>query len=190
MASTTANTPAANFVRRTPQGDNRDRLVCADCGHIAYENPKIVTGAVITLAGRVLLCRRAISPGLGRWTIPAGYMELGETVAEGAIREAREEARADIVIDGLLACFSISRIGQVQLFHRARFADPNAPLLHEAGDETLETALVGWDDIPWSELAFPTVRWVLHAWRDAGDGPLGAPATNPAEDARGQKPLP
>ncbi len=179
-----------NFVRRTPHGDTRDRLVCADCGHIAYENPKIVTGAVVAHAGRLLLCRRAIAPGQGKWTIPAGYMELGETVAEGAIREAREEACADIAIDGLLACFSISRIGQVQLFHRATFADPHAARLHAAGDETLETALFGWDEIPWSQLAFPTVRWVLHAWRAAGTGPIGAPATNPAEDARGQQPLP
>jgi len=182
--------PSPNFTRRTPAGDTHERLVCADCGHIAYENPKIVTGSVVAIDGRVLLCRRAIHPGHGKWTIPAGYMELGETVAEGAIREAREEACADIVIEGLLACFSISRIGQVQLFHRARFADPAAITLHDAGDETLETALFAWDEIPWAELAFPTVRWVLNAWHANPTGPLGAPAVNPAEDPRGEHRLP
>ncbi|MDE2006247.1 MAG: NUDIX hydrolase [Rhodospirillales bacterium] len=173
-----------DFVRAIPEGDNRERLVCPDCGHIAYENPKIVVGSVVVADGSVLLCRRAIEPRRGFWTLPAGYMELGETVEEGAIREAREEALADIVIEGMLGMFSIARIGQVQIMFRARFADP-APPRFGAGEETLEAAMFAWDDIPWDEIAFPTVRWALHAWRATGQGALGAPAGNPPEDPRG-----
>jgi ADP-ribose pyrophosphatase YjhB (NUDIX family) len=171
----------ASFVRRIPEGDDRERLICADCGFIAYENPKIVTGSVVNVDGGVLLCRRAIEPRRGFWTIPAGYLELGETVEEAARREAREEACADIAIDGVLAIYSIARIGQVQVLFRARLATPGfAP-----GPESLDVRVFGWDDIPWPELAFPSVHWVLNAWREAGDGPLGAPRGNPAEDPRG-----
>lgn len=179
-----------DFVRRIPEGDSRERMVCAECGHVAYENPKIVTGAVVAREGQVLLCRRAIEPRRGYWTIPAGYLELGETVEEGARREAAEEACAAIELEGILAVFSISRIGQVQVFFRGRFADPAAATLHRAGDETLETRLFAWDDVPWADLAFPTVRWVLDAWRQAEGRPLGAPAGNPPEDTRGAKALP
>lgn len=172
---------AANFVRRVPEGEDRERLTCAECGFIAYENPKIVTGSVVEHDGRILLCRRAIEPRRGFWTIPAGYMELGETVEEAARREAMEEATADIAIDGVLALYSIARIGQVQVLFRARLATPRfAP-----GPESLDVRLFAWEEIPWDELAFPSVRWVLNAWREAGPGPLGPPRTNPAEDRRG-----
>src|SRR6202012_3670586 len=100
----------SSFVRQIPEGDNRERMVCADCGHIAYENPKVVVGAVVTSGDRVLMCRRAIEPRLGFWTLPAGYLELGETLEEGAAREALEEAKADIAIEGILGIFSIARI--------------------------------------------------------------------------------
>lgn len=113
----------SSFVRSIPDGDNRERLVCADCGYVAYENPKIVVGSVVVSGDKVLMCRRAIDPRKGFWTLPAGYMELGETIAEGAMREAQEEAEADIVLDGLLGVFSIARIGQVQMIFRARFAN-------------------------------------------------------------------
>jgi ADP-ribose pyrophosphatase YjhB (NUDIX family) len=176
---------AANFVRRIPEGEDRERLTCADCGFVAYENPKLVTGSVVAVDGRILLCRRAIEPRRGFWTIPAGYMELGETVEEAARREAMEEACADIAIEGVLALYSIARIGQVQVLFRAHLASPGfAP-----GAESLEVRLFDWDEIPWDELAFPSVRWVLNAWRDAGPGPLGPPRTNPAEDRRGTHPL-
>ena len=92
-----------DFERRIPEGDNRERNVCRDCGHVAYENPKIVVGSVVAHQGRVLLCRRAIEPRRDYWTLPAGYMELGETIQAGAIREAQEEAEADIALDGVLA---------------------------------------------------------------------------------------
>jgi ADP-ribose pyrophosphatase YjhB (NUDIX family) len=179
-----------DFVRRIPEGDSRERLVCAICGHIAYENPKVVTGSVVAHNGRVLLCRRGIEPRRGYWTLPAGYLELGETVEEGARREAAEEACAAIDLDGILGVFSLTRIGQVQIFFRARFTDPSADTLHRAGDETLETGLFAWDDIPWTELAFPTVRWALDAWRAGQGEKLGAPAVNPPDDTRGIRALP
>ncbi len=174
------------FVRQIPEGDNRERMICPDCGHIAYENPKVVVGAVVMEGNRVLLCRRAIDPRRGFWTLPAGYLELGETVEEGAAREAHEEANARIELDGLLAVYSVARIGQVQLIYRARFAGPPA---FSAGPESLDVQLFGWQEIPWDEIAFPTVHWALHAWRQLGDHPgdtpLGRPATNPGSDLRG-----
>jgi ADP-ribose pyrophosphatase YjhB (NUDIX family) len=171
----------ANFVRRVPEGEDRERLICGDCGFVAYENPKIVTGSVVAVDGKIMLCRRAIEPRRGFWTIPAGYMELGETVEEAARREAQEEACADIALDGVLALYSIARIGQVQVLFRARLATPG----FAAGPESLEVKLFAWDEIPWDELAFPSVHWVLQAWAEAGPGPLGAPRTNPPEDRRG-----
>ena len=137
----------SDFIRRVPEGDNRERQVCARCGHVDYENPKVVVGAVVAHEGQVLMCRRAIMPRQGFWTLPAGYLELGETVAEGARREAAEEACARIVLDGILAVFSISRIGQVQVIHRARFADPASRPLFAAGPESLDVRLFAWDQI-------------------------------------------
>ena len=173
------------FIRRVPDGDNRERLICPDCGHVAYENPKVVVVALIAVQDSVLLCRRAIDPRRGFWTLPAGYLELGETVEEGAMREAWEEAEARIALEGILGVFSISRIGQVQIIFRARFADPTRPPLFAPGPESLEVALVTWEQIPWDLLAFPTVKWALHAWRTNGPGPVGAPAGNAPEDPRG-----
>lgn len=173
-----------NFVRQIPDGDNRERNICGDCGHIAYENPKIVVGTVVAHEGRVLLCRRAIEPRRDYWTLPAGYMELGETLEAGAMREAQEEAEADIALDGVLAMFSISRIGQVQVIFRGRFADPALPRF-AAGPESLEVGLFAWADIPWDRIAFPTVRWALDAWRANPLGALGAPVGNPPEDPTG-----
>lgn len=117
----------AEFVRRIPEGDSRERLVCGDCGHIAYENPKIVVGSVILDNGAVLMCRRAIEPRRGFWTLPAGYLELGETLEEGAAREAWEEAQTTVALDGILGVFNISRIGQVQVIFRGRFAGEQQP---------------------------------------------------------------
>ncbi len=173
-----------DFIRRIPDGDERERLVCPDCGHIDYENPKIVVGSVIANAGQVLLCRRAIEPRRGFWTLPAGYLELGETIEEGAKREAWEEARARIVLDGILGVYSISRIGQVQILFRARF--DKVPRFG-AGPESLEVALLPWERIPWEEVAFPSVRWALERWRACREADLGQPARNPAEDPRGTR---
>jgi ADP-ribose pyrophosphatase YjhB (NUDIX family) len=172
-----------DFVRTVPDGDTMERQVCTTCGYIAYDNPKIVVGAVVTDAGRVLLCRRAIEPRTGFWTLPAGYLELNETTAEGAQREALEEAGAAIALEGILAIYDISRIGQVQVIYRATMARPGI----YAGVESLEVGFFAWDDIPWDRIAFPTVKWALQAWRDAGPTPLGAPAGNPPQDRRGTR---
>ncbi len=174
-----------DFVRRIPEGDDRERLTCPDCGFVAYENPKVVVGSVVAEDGRVLLCRRAIEPRRGYWTLPAGYMELHETVEEGARREAWEEARARIALEGMLAVFSIARIGQVQIIFRATLAAPG----FEPGPESLEVRLFAWEEIPWPEIAFPSVRWALEAWRDGRARPLGMPVGNPVEDARGTRPM-
>lgn len=173
------------FTTRVPPDDTHQRAVCDTCGWVAYDNPKVVVGSVVAHNGQVMLCRRAIEPRRGFWTLPAGYLEHGETLAEGAQREAFEEAGAVIRLDGTLALYSISRIGQVQVIFRGTFADgPRfAP-----GVESLDVKLFDWEDIPWNELAFPSVHWSLHAWRQAGTGPLGAPATNPVSDPRGASP--
>ena len=179
------------FVRRIPEGDDRERMMCADCGYIAYENPKIVVGAVVASVGGILMCRRAIEPRHGFWTLPAGYMEMHETLEEGAAREAWEEAQARIVIGNVLGMFSISRIGQVHIFYEARFADTGPPRF-APGPESLEVRLMPLADIPWDEVAFPTTRWALDAWQalqkdiaQEGIGLPGMPASNPATDPRG-----
>ncbi len=141
----------------TPIGDNRERLVCDACGFILYENPKVVVGSVCGWNDRILLCRRAIEPQRGFWTIPAGYLELKETTEEGARREAREEARAQIVIETLLAVYNIPRISQVQMIYAASLESPTV----SPGTESLETVLFSWNDIPWEEIAFPSNRWAL-----------------------------
>jgi ADP-ribose pyrophosphatase YjhB (NUDIX family) len=172
------------FIRRVPQGDNRERLICADCGFISYENPKVVIGSVVVSDGRVLLCKRAIEPRRGFWTLPAGYLELGETLEEGALREALEEAEATIELEGILGLFSIARIGQVQVIFRAHFASAAGPRF-AAGPESLAVELFAWDRIPWQDIAFPSVRWALDAWHRNGSNPLGTPAGNPPDDPRG-----
>jgi ADP-ribose pyrophosphatase YjhB (NUDIX family) len=179
----------ASFERRIPEGDNRERSVCETCGYIAYENPKVVVGSVVAAGGRILMCRRAIEPRKGYWTLPAGYLELGETLEAGAVREAMEEAEASIAIDGILGVFSIARIGQVQVIFRARFAASGEPVF-APGLESLEVRLFTWDDLPWDSIAFPSVHWALHAWRNAGHGPLGQPAGNPPDEAAGGRRLP
>jgi ADP-ribose pyrophosphatase YjhB (NUDIX family) len=163
------------FSRRVPTGDSLPRDICDRCGFIHYVNPKVVVGSVVTYQGKFLLCRRAIEPRRGFWTLPAGFMEQGETAEDGARREAREEANADIVLRDLLAVYSIPRIAQVQLMYRATLADPS----FSAGEESLEVALFDWDDIPWKELAFPSVHWALTQFRSVMDVPVIAPFTNP-----------
>lgn len=163
-----------SFANQIPPGEDRERRVCQTCGYIDYVNPRIVTGVVAHAGGKILLCRRAIEPRKGFWTLPAGFMELGESVEEGARREAREEAMAELEIETMLGVYSIPRIGQVQIFFRARLLNDPAP-----GPESLEVALLAWDDIPWKELAFPSVKWSLDAYR-ATEGKTGfAPFGNP-----------
>jgi ADP-ribose pyrophosphatase YjhB (NUDIX family) len=164
-------------LERVPDGDDRLRLVCADCGFVNYVNPRIVAASVPAWRGRILLARRAINPRQGFWTIPAGFLEVGETVEAGAVREAWEEARARIAVDALLAVYNIAAIGQVYMVYRARMLSAD----HAAGPESSDTGLFAWEDIPWNDLAFPSVRWALQHHRDA-EGRTGfAPFTEPAE---------
>jgi len=150
-------------VRAVPEGDNRERMICAECGFILYDNPKIVVGSVARLGERILLVRRSIDPRRGFWTLPAGFLELNESTNSGAEREAWEEARARIEIEGLLAIYDIPRISQVQLVYRARLLDDKV----EPGPESLEVGLFLWDEIPWPQIAFPSVRWALQHEREA-----------------------
>jgi ADP-ribose pyrophosphatase YjhB (NUDIX family) len=143
--------------RRVPEGDDRERYVCPACDIVHYQNPKVVVGSVCFWQERVLLCRRAIEPRKGFWTIPAGYLEIGESTEAGALREAWEEAHARLELEGLLAVYSVPRIGQVQVLYRGQLLSPDVA----AGPESAEVGLFAWADIPWPELAFPTVHWIL-----------------------------
>lgn len=171
------------FSLRVPDGDTHARHVCNDCGYIHYTNPKIVVGSVVTWHGaedgvvRYLMCRRAIEPRKGFWTLPAGYLENGETTDAGARREAFEEACADIRIDALLAVYSLAHISQVQLMYKATLLSPDIGV----GEESLEVALFRKEDIPWDELAFPSVRWALTQFQEVAQLPVFAPFTNPVD---------
>jgi ADP-ribose pyrophosphatase YjhB (NUDIX family) len=171
--------PPHPFTRAIPDGDERERLVCAECGFILYDNPKIVVGSVARWGDKVLMCRRAIDPRKGFWTLPAGYLELNESTQAGAEREAWEEARAKLAIESLLAIYDITRLSQVQLIYRARLLDPAV----SAGPESLEIALFGWDEIPWDDIAFPSVRWALAHEKEAQLSGDLTPRTNPPHDA-------
>jgi ADP-ribose pyrophosphatase YjhB (NUDIX family) len=142
---------------RMPPDDNRERAICTACGTIHYENPLNVVGTLPVWQDQVLLCRRNIEPRFGLWTLPAGFMELGETAPQGALRETDEEAGAHVELEGLFTVLSVPRVGQVHLFYRARMLDTHlAP-----GPETIEARLFREDEIPWDELAFRTVRETL-----------------------------
>jgi ADP-ribose pyrophosphatase YjhB (NUDIX family) len=164
-----------HFRRQIPAGDTHERDVCGTCGFIHYVNPKIVTGSIVRHEERILLCRRAIEPRIGYWTLPAGFMEVGETTEQSAIREAREEANADIVIDRLLAVYTIPRIAQVQIMYLAHLERPEV----SPGIESLEVMLTRWNGIPWDDLAFPTVRWALEQYDSVKDATDFAAFGNP-----------
>jgi ADP-ribose pyrophosphatase YjhB (NUDIX family) len=145
-----------------PADDNRERAVCTVCKTIHYENPLNVVGTVPVWGEQVLLCKRAIEPRHGFWTLPAGFMELGESVADGAIRETVEEAGAKIELQGLFTVMNVVRVGQVHLFYRARMLDTTL----DPGPETLEARLFHEHEIPWDEIAFRTVRETLRHYFD------------------------
>jgi ADP-ribose pyrophosphatase YjhB (NUDIX family) len=167
--------PGPHFERGVPAGDTYERYICSRCGHVHYANPKIVVGSVVAHENRILLCRRAIEPRKGLWTLPAGFLEEHESPEDGARREAREEACADIAIEALLAVYSVLHISQIQLMYRARLMSPS----YAAGPESLEVALFLWDDIPWPELAFPSVKWALEHYRMSRNYRAFAPFSNP-----------
>lgn len=152
-----------------PPDDNRLRHVCTHCGTIHYQNPRLVVGSIPVWehAGKtsVLLCRRAIEPRVGYWTLPAGYMENGETTADAALRETMEEAGARIQLIDLFSLVNVPHVHQVHLFYRAALLD----LEYAAGTESLEVRLFEQSDIPWNELAFPTIRCTLEYFFDDMD---------------------
>ena len=152
---------------QTPADDNRDRATCAVCETIHYENPVNVVGTLPVWEDRVLLCRRNIEPRRGLWTLPAGFMELGESTAEGAVRETVEEAGAHIELQELFTLLNVVRVGQVHLFYRARLLDTEfAP-----GPETIEAELFAEANIPWEEIAFRTTKKTLeHFFADRRAG--------------------
>ena len=160
-----------SFSTRVPEGDSLPRQVCDHCGFVHYVNPRLVVGCVVVHESRLLLCRRAIEPRRGCWTVPAGFMEERETTAAGAAREALEEARARVEVGPLLALYNVPRISQVHLFYRARLLEPG----FGAGEETLEARLFEWDEIPWPELAFPSVRFALRAYAATRERDVFAP---------------
>jgi ADP-ribose pyrophosphatase YjhB (NUDIX family) len=142
---------------RVPADDNRERATCTACAEIHYENPINVVGTVPVWGDQVLLCRRNIEPRFGFWTLPAGFLELGESLAEGALRETVEEAGARIELQELLTVLNVVRVGQVHFFYRARMLDTHL----DPGPETIEARLFREDEVPWDELAFRTVRQTL-----------------------------
>lgn len=154
--------------RRVPAGEDRERDVCARCGTIHYQNPRLVVGTVVSHEGAVLLCRRAIEPRRGTWTVPAGFLEIGESAPDGAARETREETGVEVRIVAPLAHFDIVRIGQIYLMFRAEVARP-APAIPSAHvlAESLEVRWFPWDEVPWDELAFDATRYTLE--RALGD---------------------
>jgi ADP-ribose pyrophosphatase YjhB (NUDIX family) len=156
--------------RKIPPGDSLPRYVCDTCNTIHYQNPRMIVGCVPYWEDKVLLCKRAIEPRHGLWTVPAGFMENGETMEAGAIRETLEEANARVKIDKLFAIYNIPHVNQVYILFRARLTD----LDFHPGAETLETALFAETDIPWNQIAFATVRNTLnHFFHDLRGGHFG-----------------
>jgi ADP-ribose pyrophosphatase YjhB (NUDIX family) len=151
---------AAPLARRVPPGDSLPRFLCDACGSIHYENPRLVVGCVPEWEGRVLLCRRAIEPRYGYWTLPAGFMENDETTAQGATRETLEEAGARVELIAPFSMISVPYVNQVHLFYRARLLD----LQFKAGEESLEVALYDEAQVPWKDIAFRTVGLTLKHW--------------------------
>jgi len=150
--------------QQIPAGDNRPRWVCTACHAIHYQNPKVVVGCIAARADRVLLCKRSIEPRYGCWTVPAGFMELGESLSEGAARETLEEACAQIDIGPMFASVDLPHIGQVHIFFTGRLCGD-----YSAGEESLEAALFTEREIPWDELAFASGRFALECYfRDGG----------------------
>jgi ADP-ribose pyrophosphatase YjhB (NUDIX family) len=164
---------------QVPPGDDRPRHVCGACGTVHYQNPKLVAGCLAEWGETVLLCRRAIEPRYGLWTLPAGFMENGETTQEAALREAREEANARVEILSLYSLYDLPHIGQVYCLFRGRLVD----LGFRPGAESLEVRLFREEDIPWDTLAFASITHTLRHYfedRRTGEFPLHTGTIRPA----------
>lgn len=161
----------AQVTQKIPEGDNRPRFVCTECETIHYQNPRIIAGCIAEHDNRILLCKRAIEPRYGLWTLPAGFMENRETTVEAAARESYEEAHASLSDLQLYCTYSIPHISQVYMMYRGTLVDGYA----RPGEESLETDLFTEQDIPWSELAFPVIRESLKLYfsdRESGSFPV------------------
>ncbi len=162
-----------SVAQKVPAGDNRPRYCCDSCGAIHYENPRLVVGTVPVLGRQVLLCKRAIEPRYGYWTLPAGFMENGEAVSEGAARETLEEAGAVVDIGALFSVLDVPHVHQVHVFYLAQMRSADL----DPGEETLEARLFDEADIPWDELSFATVKTTLRwFFEDRAAGRLPEPA--------------
>ena len=162
---------------RIPEGDDRPRHVCSNCDTIHYINPRVIVGCVVEYENKILLCKRAIEPRSGLWTLPAGFMENGETTLQGAARETWEEARAVVEDQQFYRLFDVPNISQVYMFYRARLVDG----AFGVGPESVETELFTEDEIPWQEIAFPVVYHTLREYfhdRKTQDWPVRVSAIN------------
>jgi ADP-ribose pyrophosphatase YjhB (NUDIX family) len=163
------------LAHRVPPGDSMPRGMCDACGAIHYRNPRLVVGALPVWEDKVLLCRRAIEPRHGKWTLPAGFMENGESVADAAVRETMEEAGARIELGPMFSMISVPYISQVHVIYRARLLD----LDFAPGEETLELRLYREDEIPWEEIAFRTIGISLRKFfADRSAGSFGFHTTD------------
>lgn len=157
----------ATVSKKIPPADNRERHVCDHCDLIHYQNPKVVAGTLPIYEGKILLCRRAIEPRQGLWTLPGGFMENGETVTEAALRETQEEACAEVKLEGLYSLVSLPHINQVQMFFLASMEKP----IFNAGEESLEVKLFSPAEIPWQQLAFTAITATLQNYvNDQAEG--------------------
>ncbi len=178
-----------DVAKRIPDGDDRPRYVCNGCDVVHYQNPKMVVGIVASQEHKVLMCRRAIEPRKGFWTLPAGFMENGETTMAGAIRETWEEAYAKVDSPTLYRMFELPYINQVYIFYRAKLLDGK----YSAGPESLDVQLFSEDQIPWSEIAFPIVTEILHEHFDdtrKNEFPVRISEVDPVWQRKGPKQQP
>lgn len=151
---------AGELERRVPPGDTLPRQVCSRCGSVHYENPKVVVGCIAHHAGRVLLCRRAIEPRRGLWTVPAGFFEMGETAEDAAVRETLEEACAQVTVEALYGVYSVPAIGHLYVIYRGHALDAACG----PGPESLECAWFAEDEVPWTKLAFEVIGTTLREY--------------------------
>lgn len=145
---------------KIPEGDDRERRICTATGEVFYDNPRNVVGTIVEHGGRILMCRRAIEPRRGFWTLPAGFLELGETCAEGAVRETYEEAGAHVAKPRLFSLIDITHIGQIHMLFTAEMPDN----VYQAGPESSEVRFFTEQEINWSQLAFPSIHRTLQRY--------------------------
>ena len=165
------------IVKRIPEGDTHEREICSTCDHIFYENPKIVTGIIPIFENKILICKRAIEPRKNYWTVPSGFMEMNETLKEGALRECKEEAGITPEIASLHTIYDLPHIGQVYMLFKGNCSTDS----HNPGIETIESKWVTYDNIPWDEIAFTSVTFALKRFHDDNGPHYGKFDKNPSK---------